>query len=1060
MAKYSYMRLFLRKFSSKLLLLLSGIIWVFFSFQSKPIPQRAANNITQDTIKANALKQAAETLFSTAQYLEAVERLETAKTIFQKYKRWESVVFCVVRQSFIADNLEASIKRNYATKALSLAKKHLSKNNFQLGKAYQQIAEVQVTYEAYDSSIASFNQAIHIFEQQKKWTDYAWATISKSVNYYYLGKYDLFKTELHKAQRVYEKYDGLDEEIYIATLDLLAVAYSSEGDFDKAIENTKNSIQFYLNKQRLSQSDSSFIATNYMNISSTYNQMGAFQLSNSYLLKAINFSKGVNQDDYTTALYFICADAYNNENHHKSIQYGHLCIKASKQIIRKKQIPINTSVYGNIGSSYLNLAQYDSSEFYLKKAISLPDNEFSADAQITYARLLLVQNKVDEALVILHKIRRKKALTAHSASMLYLYLGQAYGKKRNFEQSMLFLQRSLHQTLPSFTDTLNVYANPKEFTHIENPLFLLVKLNNKARNLASFSEKQQNLEAALATYDLAIQWIDTLLQSYAYDDVILILNQNNRETYEQAIDVANQLYLRTNDKKYIDKAFTYSEKIKSNILLASLQSTENKKSIPKSVQSREKDLAANVAFYERQLQTARDNKEKEKIKLYQNYLTDYRINLGNLKDSIRENYSKYYELKYSTVLATIPSIQADLTAEQGFISYYTGDSATYVFTIARSAVDFAKVEKTAIIDEQVFAFRKKLEQPKNEEAIALFKNYNLAANRLYETVLANSLKQFPQNIRQLIIIPDGTLNYIPFEILTQTIVEKPSQDFSKMPYLLYHFQIQYGYSATLLKENKKRQNRLKTNDNCLAFAPPYQNNLPITKSDARETLRDGITQLQGTSKEIQAIAAHFDGDFDEGETATKANFLKAAPDFGILHLAMHGEANYENERFANLKFTNTKNQSKEDYLLYQSEIANMDLNAQLVVLSACETGLGKYVYGEGIASLGRSFMYAGVPSVVMSLWKVDDKATSQLMPYFYENLAAGMPKDKALHQAKLTFLQKEDFSKLHPHYWAGFVSIGDIQPIKQQKNGLYWLLFGGLSIFAFGIKFFIQKNKK
>ncbi|NJN78766.1 MAG: CHAT domain-containing protein [Saprospiraceae bacterium] len=233
----------------------------------------------------------------------------------------------------------------------------------------------------------------------------------------------------------------------------------------------------------------------------------------------------------------------------------------------------------------------------------------------------------------------------------------------------------------------------------------------------------------------------------------------------------------------------------------------------------------------------------------------------------------------------------------------------------------------------------------------------------------------------------------------------------------------------------------------------------MTERGTMQTLRDGTVQLQGTGKEIQAISTHFGGDFDQSETATKANFLKNAPDFGILHLAMHGEANYEHEKFANLKFTNTKGQSKEAYLLYQSEIANMDLNAQLIVLSACETGLGKYIYGEGIASLGRSFMYAGVPSVVMSLWKVDDKATSQLMPYFYENLAAGMSKDKALHEAKLTFLKKEDFSKLHPHYWAGFVAIGDVQPIKKQTTWQYWL-FGGLLMATFVIGIFIWKKRK
>ncbi|NJN78767.1 MAG: CHAT domain-containing protein [Saprospiraceae bacterium] len=382
-------------------------------------------------------------------------------------------------------------------------------------------------------------------------------------------------------------------------------------------------------------------------------------------------------------------------------------------------------------------------------------------------------------------------------------LGRVYAVQGDFDKAMPYFQKTFHHRISTFTDTLNIYANPTVFDKIASPIFLLDDLKSKAYFLSQFSEKQKNLEAALETYDLAFQWMDTLTQFYSYDDSRMIHNQRNRDIYEQAIEVAYQLYQRTRDKKYIDKAFAYAEKIKSNILLSELQSDENQMIIPKSIQNREKDLGANVSFYERQLQTAKENKEKDKIKLYQNYLTDYRIALGELKDSIKHNYSKYYELKYTATLATISTIQANLTAEQGFVSYYSGDSLTYVFSITNGAANFARLDSTSIIDKQVFAFRDKLKQPKNATTSEVFKNYNEVSNQLYQTILTSSIKSFSKNIRQLIIIPDGTLNYIPFEILTNKIIKNPSQDFSKMPYLLYNYQIQYGYSATLLNKNKK-----------------------------------------------------------------------------------------------------------------------------------------------------------------------------------------------------------------------------------------------------------------
>jgi CHAT domain-containing protein len=1048
----------LRLKNSCVVIVLFGLVFGFWNCQKKEANIQEQTAITQsDTLTDDTLIYV-DSLTTRSAYKKAINVLDTAKADALKQKNWEKYVIYGVKQCRIFDNISDSLKRQCAIHTLQVAQNQLDTQNENLGLALQQMAEVHTLYEQYDSSIIYYNKSIEILKKNKKWEDYAWAVISKSVNYYYLKEYDLFEQDLLLAQDIYEKQD-LEEEIFITTIDLLAVAYDAEGDFDKAIENTKNSVQFYLKQPQLSSADSNMITNNYLNIAAFYSGKGGYQQAYNYDSKVIDFSKNNNPSHYLRALVSICSDALRVEDYTKSIKYGHRCLQIIKKIPRNEQAKEYEQVYNYIGLSFMNLNQFDSSAIYLKKEIPFSKHQHLSLIKMSYATLLLEQNKVDEALNVFNKINIKNLKEPYLKAVFNRNLGRAYAIQGDFDKAMPYFQKALHHRISTFTDTLNIYANPTVFDKIASPIFLLHDLKYKAYHLSQFSEKQQNLEAALATYDLAFQWMDTLTQSYSYDDSRIIHNKRNRDIYEQAIEVAHQLYERTNDKKYIDKAFNYTEKVKSNILLSELQYNENQTIIPKNIQDREKELVANVSFYERQLQTAKDNKEKDKVKLYHNYLTDYSIALGELKDSIKHNYPKYYELKYATTLAKIPTIQADLTDKQGFISYYSGDSATYVFTITNNAVSFSKLAKTSVIDEQVFAFRQILKQPENKVTSDIFKDYNQVSNQLFQTILANSIKSFSKNIRQLIIIPDGTLNYIPFEILTNKIVENSSQDFSKMPYLLYNYQIQYGYSATLLNKNKKRQNELKTNSKCLAFAPPYENNQPMAQRGTMQTLRDGTMQLQGTSKEIQAISTHFNGDFDQSETATKANFFKNAPNFGILHLAMHGEANYENEKFANLKFTNTKNQSKEDYLLYQSEIANMDLNAQLVVLSACETGLGKYVYGEGIASLGRSFMYAGVPSVVMSLWKVDDKATSQLMPYFYENLAAGMSKDKALHEAKLTFLKKEDFSKLYPHYWAGFVAIGDVQPIKKQTNWQYWL-FGGLLMLVFGAGILIWKKRK
>jgi CHAT domain-containing protein len=127
--------------------------------------------------------------------------------------------------------------------------------------------------------------------------------------------------------------------------------------------------------------------------------------------------------------------------------------------------------------------------------------------------------------------------------------------------------------------------------------------------------------------------------------------------------------------------------------------------------------------------------------------------------------------------------------------------------------------------------------------------------------------------------------------------------------------------------------------------------------------------------------------------------------------------------------------SEADGYLHAYEIYELDLRAQLAVLTACETGIGKNEDGEGVRSLGYSFAYAGCPSLVMSLWKIDEKVSSEIISRFYEYLAEGMPKHLALRQAKLDHLANSPEELTSPYYWAGMVLVGDVSPL---EVGSFW----------------------
>ena len=297
-----------------------------------------------------------------------------------------------------------------------------------------------------------------------------------------------------------------------------------------------------------------------------------------------------------------------------------------------------------------------------------------------------------------------------------------------------------------------------------------------------------------------------------------------------------------------------------------------------------------------------------------------------------------------------------------------------------------------------------------------------------------------ENIQHLIVVPDGDLGYIPFEsFLTQ---ESDQKGFGAQAYLLRDYQISYAYSATLLFDGFKHDRNPK-HKGAISFAPSYQNKITDSlKLVALGKSRDQITNLVWNQGEAKAVTNFLSGNPFTGNIATETAFKEQAGDYSVIHLAMHALVDDRNPMYSKLIFSQ-EGDSLNDGFLNTYELYNMNLNAELAVLSACNTGSGKLVRGEGIMSLARGFAYAGCPSVVMSHWQVDDEATAQLMEYFYEGLSEGLSKSTALRQAQLKFLETAEPRQAHPFYWSSFVMIGEDTPVKEDSN-LWLYALGGL----------------
>jgi CHAT domain-containing protein len=376
-----------------------------------------------------------------------------------------------------------------------------------------------------------------------------------------------------------------------------------------------------------------------------------------------------------------------------------------------------------------------------------------------------------------------------------------------------------------------------------------------------------------------------------------------------------------------------------------------------------------------------------------------------------------------------------------------GDSSIVVLGISRTKLAFHSI---AASDPQFNEVYEELDSIRNivsgdhiydeEYSPEQYRTFIHSGFNLYNQLVGSVLDQLNENFRDLIIIPDGQLGYLPFELLISKLPENPVQvDYRNLDYLVKKYIIRYDYSTSLLNENI-RLAHLPGNsyDNeYTGFAPGYSvsGSVPDTNKSTKIYKAGGVgiaSVLKYNTEEITRAAKLFHGIVFSGKQASESNFKSDTIRSRILHLAAHAVLNNLHPEFSGITFsdyTGRETEDKDDGILYAHEIYNLNLNSDLVLLSACETGIGKIARGEGIISLARAFKYAGCRNIVMSLWKANDQTTSEIMCDFCKNLKKGMPKDEALQKAKLKYLETSEHS--HPFYWATFVLIGDNLPVEK-----------------------------
>lgn len=501
-------------------------------------------------------------------------------------------------------------------------------------------------------------------------------------------------------------------------------------------------------------------------------------------------------------------------------------------------------------------------------------------------------------------------------------------------------------------------------------------------------------EKTLYYYDLSFYVAESLTQDNTTQESFILNANINKDRSEKCIDILYDLFQTKGESKYIKRAFQYAERYKALALRWYTHKRTLLEQHPKdSLLLAEQQFLKQQQHLSNKLLNRTINRtqilERDSLQLQ---LITTSTQLKQLQDSIAKTYNKS-----SLFNLNIENLKSKLKTDKAcLVEYFSGNNGLYQFVFSPNRIAFNRIENTV----------------SNRNSISKFISYFENAS-----VINNNISQFTEDAFQLytvlnlkdiasyqnvVIIADGLLNFIPFEsLLTEATT---TSNYSKMSFMVKTHHIAYQTSASFYYNTKPYVFK----NSALGVFPVFDNsNIKLTYSiDEAERLDDAIKTK-----------------FLMYNTATKADVLNQINDYSILHLSTHANSG---------NFTTAANIDFIDSKLSLQELYNLDLNNDLVILSACETGVGMLQKGEGSMNLARGFKYAGVSNIIVSLWKINDLSTSKIMSHFYSDLKDTQSAFSANQSSKLAYLNSDAISnaKKSPYYWSAFIYSGDLTPVK------------------------------
>jgi CHAT domain-containing protein len=978
-------------------------------------------------------------LLAPSQFLYPIQNNSSTSQTFDSEEKY-SEHFSLGENSKLKGDYKESIE--YFDKALSLAKK----NNYKKGKI-----ESLIKLGLLNWNIGQMKKSISILEKALSVTE---------------------KSQMN------EKKDEVSEYIQIFEFYQAAKDYRSEEDYQKSVENFEKAIEL---ARKIESQEHELKCLRELSITLYF--LKDFDNFLSLNEGALEIAQRIKHEKEQGRCLFNIGFYYDiKESYSQALKHYEEALNIARIVQDYRD---ESQCLTNIGEIYIQVGNYEKALEYQKNVLKIDQEKLKKDAfvakdlnniGVTYQKRYAFQShdkddlhnalaNYEESLKIAKNIGDVKTEIEALTNM-----GMAYIDLENYPEALKYFKLALEKAelAKDLEEKANLYINIGIVNALQENYDLSLKYCQKAIDTASLTGKdnilweahfeianvymrQGNHEKSLENYKKSIFFIEKIRSRIQLEELkaSYLASDKRIEAYQNLVNLLCKLSDSEPEKLHNVEAFEYLERAKARAFLDRLEVSQVNISQGVDIEllSQEDGLMKEISGLNLKLFTPGLGKEQEKSIKEQIRIREEQIEA--LKRKIRLSSPAYADLKYPQIITLEQAQKQMLDSKTAFFEYCLGKENSYAFVITKRKFKIFPLPSTKEIQMQVAEYLKVIADKENHDFRL---GYDLFSKLVFPGL--------DEKIEKLVFIPDDILHYLPFETLLS------HKD--KRRWLIEDYKIAYTLSISSLREiiQHGRLSEIKPKKDLLAFGDPFfgSDEEVASARDSSETSHPigaiNISRLEYSGLEVERIASLFkktkSDTFKRKEASEEKLKDLNLEDYKILHLATHCLIDDKKPDRSSIIFS-IGNASAEDEILQMREVFNLKLNSDLVTLSACQTGLGQFIRGEGIEGLSRAFFYAGASSVLISLWAVHDQATSQFMERYYFHLRSSNSIMNALQKTKLEMINSDILS--HPYYWAGFIITGNSDKIIYPSTTKKLILIFFLLCLAAGIFYLVIFKK-